>query len=130
GDVVPSRRFSLEMISALLRDIGVDDAPTLELLLRVGRALAGRADEDIIEGLPGLDQVQGELAQRWLGDVGRLARQVLEADDHLSGDPDLVLGIERQGQLIRDLLAGPAAAPAPGGAGLEGARRGVVPGAL
>src|SRR5260370_23914279 len=96
------------MISDSLAGIPVTAAPDREQFKRIGRALAGRSDEDIIGRLPRLDAVQRALAQWWLRHVGAPARLVQEAEEYLSGDPALIMNIARQRQLIEDLLDGPA----------------------
>ena len=83
GDVIPRvqprRPFTLDMISASLAGISATAAPDPGQFRRIGRALAGRSDEDIIGRLPRLDPVQRSRARWWLRHVGGPARLVQRA---------------------------------------------------
>src|SRR5260370_37527148 len=96
------------MISDSLAGIPVTAAPDREQFKRIGRALAGRSDEDIIGRLPRLDPVQRNRALWALRVVGGPARLVQRAEEYKSGDPAHSLDSTQQLELISHLLDSPA----------------------
>src|SRR5260370_35904461 len=95
------------MISDSLAGIPVTAAPDREQFRRIGRALAGRSDEDIIGRLPRLNPVQRNRAQWWLRGVAAPAMLVHRAEEYRSRDPAHILDALQQRQLNRVPLASP-----------------------